>query len=183
MIVAAWTLQDWAAVLAPTVVLFIGVVTLLVNGERAERQRRRELHARALAAAMAYAEMPFEIRRRRHEEGERSAERVRLTTRFSDVRAELAVCQALIDAEGNADVTTAYGELINATRRVAGGAARDAWNAEPIKRDADVNMAALAEQLQPLAAIRNRYTDEIRRAARSPWRKFRDAIETPADSA
>jgi hypothetical protein len=182
MILAAWNITEWAAVLAPGVALFIGVITLLINGERAERRRRRELHARGLAAAIAYAEMPFAIRRRQHEPEHRSAERVRLTTRFSEIQAELSVCQALIDAEGDPQVATAYRELVDATRRIAGDAARQAWNDHPIQQDPDVNMPEVAQQLQPLDEHRKRFAAAIRHAARSPWRKFQDAIELPGDT-
>lgn len=143
MILAAWSAQEWAAVVAPAVVLLVGVITLYVNGERAERWRRRELHARGLAAAIAYAEMPFAIRRRQHEPEHRSAERVRLTTRFSEIQAEIAVCQALIGSEADARIATAYGELVDVTRRVAGAAAREAWEGDAIELDPDVNMPAL----------------------------------------
>ena len=173
---AALDVKELAGILAPTVALLVGIVTLLVNGERAERRRRRELYARGLAAALAYAEMPFEIRRRRHEEVERSAERVRLTTRFSDVQAELSVCQTRIDSDGTEEVASAYRALVAATRRIAGSAAREAWNSAPIEADSEVNMPELAKQLQPLEAPRDVYADAIRHASRSPWRKFCDAI-------
>jgi hypothetical protein len=181
MILLAWTVQEWAAVIAPAVALLVGAISLYVNGERTERRRRRELHARGMAAAIAYAEMPFAIRRRQHEHEHRSAERVRLSTRFSEIQAEIAVCQALIESEGDRRVAAAYRELVAATRRIAGAAAREAWNGGPISRDADVNMPAVAEQLQPLARHRERFADAIRQAARSPWRRFNDAIELPAD--
>jgi hypothetical protein len=100
--------QERAAVIAPAVALLVGAITLYVNGERAERRRRRELHARAMAAAIAYAEMPFAIGRRQHEPEHRSAERVRLTARFSEIQAEIAVCQALIESEGDANIAAAY---------------------------------------------------------------------------
>lgn len=174
IILAAWDVKEWAAVLAPGVALLLGVITLSINGARNERQRRRELHARALAAAIAYAEMPFAIRRRQHEPDRRSAERVRLTTVFSQIQAEISVCQALIDAEGDQRVTAAYRELVRATRDVAGTAARDAWNDEPITRDPDVNMPAVAEQLQPLARPREKFADAIRYASRSAWRALDD---------
>lgn len=174
MILAAWDVKEWAAVMAPGVALLLGVVTLFLNGERTERQRRRELHARALAAAIAYAEMPFAIRRRQHEPDRRSAERVRLTTVFSQIQAEITVCQALIDAEGDQHVTAAYRELVRATRDAAGAAARDAWNDEPVAGDPDVNMPAVAQQLQPLAAHREKFADAIRCASRSAWRKLDD---------
>jgi HAMP domain-containing protein len=174
MILAAWDVKEWAAVLAPGVALLLGVITLFINGERNERQRRRELHARALAATIAYAEMPFAIRRRQHEPDRRSAERVRLTTVFSQVQAEITVCQTLIDAEGDQRISAAYRELVRATRNVAGAAARDAWNDEPITRDPDVNMPAVAQQLQPLAEHREKFANAIRYASRSAWRKLDD---------
>jgi hypothetical protein len=177
MTLAAWELKEWAAVLAPSVALFVGVVTLIVNGERAERRRRRELYSRALAAAVAYAEMPYAIRRRQHEEEHRSGERVRLTTLFSEIQAELTACQALIDAEGDQAVGAEYRELVSATRRIAGASAREAWNEEPIERDGDVNMPDLAKELERLAIHRVRFSDAIRRASRSPWRRLTDSID------
>jgi hypothetical protein len=57
---------------------------------------------------MEYAEMPFATRRRRFEPEERSAERVRLTTRFSEVQAKIAACQALPAADGKPAVAEAY---------------------------------------------------------------------------
>lgn len=181
MIEAAWQAKDVATVIAPTAVLLIGVITLLVTGERSERQRRRELHARALAAALAYAEMPFEIRRRQHEAEHRSAERVRLTTRFSDIQAELSVCQALIDAEGNDEVRAAFADLVAKTRTIAGGAARDAWTSEPIADDSGVNMPDLAQRLQELSPSRDAYARSIESAARSPWQRLKDSSALPPD--
>jgi hypothetical protein len=180
MILAAWDVKEWAAALAPGVALFIGVITLLLSGERAERQRRRELYARGLAATIAYGEMPFAIRRRQHEPDRRSAERVRLTVQFSEIQAELAICQTLIDAEHDAEVAATYRDLVEATRRIAGSASRTAWNDDPIERDPDVNMPDLAEELQPLAVHRQRFADALKHATRSPWRKFRDAVEVPS---
>jgi hypothetical protein len=179
MMLAAWGAKEWLAVIAPAVALFVAAITLLINGERAERQRRRELHARALAASIEYAEMPFAIRRRRCEDEHRSGERVRLTTQFSDIQAELSVCQALIDAEGNRQVSAACRELVNTTRAIAGAAAREAWTVPPIERDEEVSMPALAELLQPLEVQRARYTETMQREGRSTWRKFMDAVEAP----
>jgi hypothetical protein len=179
MILAAWDIKEWAAVLAPGIALVLGVITLFISGERAERQRRRELHARALAATIAYAEMPFAIRRRRSEAEHRSSERVRLTTRFSEIQAEISVCVALLEAEGDRPVSAAYRELVQATRDVAGAAARAGWNDEPITRDSDVNMANVAHELEPLAVHREHFADAIRHAARSTWRKLQDGDQRP----
>jgi hypothetical protein len=180
MMLAAWDIKEWAAVLAPGIALFIGVITLLVNGERAERQRRRELYARGLAATIAYAEMPFAIRRRQHEPEHRSSERVRLTARFSEIQTELAICHTLIDAEHDAAVAGTYRDLVEATRRIGGSAARAAWNDDPIQHDRETNMPELAKELEPLAGHRQRFSATVQQATRSPWQKLRAALELPS---
>jgi hypothetical protein len=91
----------------------IGVgVTLLVNGGRAERGRRRETHARTIEAVVAYLQMPYAIRRRRHENEHRSAERVRLTDAFSAIQAELASCEALMRSDKDPLVRDGYATLV-----------------------------------------------------------------------
>jgi hypothetical protein len=55
--------------------------------------------------------MPFMIRRRRFEDGERSAERVRLSTQSSGVKAEISTCQVLLAADGDQQIAAAYNTL------------------------------------------------------------------------
>src|SRR4051794_37378799 len=99
----------------------IGVaVTLHVNGTRAERTRRRELHARAIEAVVAYLQMPYAIRRRRHEPEHRSAERVRLTEAFTKIQAELASCEAVMRSDGDPLVRDGYATLVATLREHAG---------------------------------------------------------------
>lgn len=127
--------------------------TLLINGARDERRRHREIHARALEAIARYYEMPFLIRRRRHDEP--SAERVRLTERFADVQAELASCEALMRADTDPDVRRAYATLIRTIRTHATGTqASSAWNAPPITSDAEMGMGDVIEALKPIDAAR-----------------------------
>jgi hypothetical protein len=102
------------------------LIGLWINGGRTERQRRRDLHARALAAVLSYAEMPFMIRRRRYEAEERSAERVRLSTHFSTVKAELSACQVLLAADGDQGLSNAYETLVETARQTAGREAHEA---------------------------------------------------------
>jgi hypothetical protein len=93
--------------IAGAIIALAGVLAgLWIGGDRAERQRRRDLHARALAAILAYAEMPFMIRRR-YEPEHSSAERVRLAEHFSAVKAELTNCQVLLAADGAQRIATA----------------------------------------------------------------------------
>lgn len=131
----------------------VGVaVTLLINGAREERRRRREIHARALEALARYHEMPFLIRRRRHDEP--SAERVRLTERFADVQAELASCEALMRADPDSAVRKAYAALVAAVRTHAGKQASSAWDTEPITSDAEMGMGDVIEALRPTVPVR-----------------------------
>jgi hypothetical protein len=122
---------------------------LWVNGDRAERQRRRDLHGRALAAVIDYGEMPFMIRRRRCEPEQRSAERIRLSDHFSKVKAEIATCQVLLAADGHRRISAAYEELVATARGVVGKEAHDAWKEAPIKTDAEMNMGPLFDRLDP----------------------------------
>lgn len=123
------------------------LVGLLVNGDRAERQRRRDLHARALAAVLAYGEMPFMIRRRRGEETEKSAERIRLSDHFSQVKAELSTCQVLLAADGDKTLANAYDDLVEVARDTAGKEAQEAWKQPPIGSDREMNMGDVFDKL------------------------------------
>lgn len=151
-------LPTWSVVIP----LLGALWTLWVNGDRAERQRRRELHARALEAVLSYREMPFMIRRRRHEEEERSAERVRLSSHLSQVQAELAACEHLMAVDGPDWLASEYEKLVSTARRIAGKEAHEAWKADPISDDTDVNMPELFARLKPL----NDAVDEFRRQIR-----------------
>jgi hypothetical protein len=136
---------------AGAIIALAGVLAgLWISGDRAERQRRRDLHARALAAILAYAEMPFMIRRRRHEPEHSSAERVRLAEHFSAVKAELTTCQVLLAADGAQRIATAYDALVEVAKSTAGIEAHDAWEAPPITTDTEMNMGGLFERMVEL---------------------------------
>ncbi len=127
----------------------IGVlIGLWINGDRTERQRRRNLHGRALAVVIAYGEMPFRIRRRRCEDEHRSSERIRLSDAFSQVQAELATCQVLLAADGDRVVSDAYDQLIGVARKTAGAEAHQAWKEPVIKTDVEMNMADVFQRLK-----------------------------------
>jgi hypothetical protein len=147
MIVAAISPAVGGASIAAALSLIGAALGLWVNGDRAQRERRRLLHARGLEAALAYGEMPFKIRRRRWEEEVQSSERVRLSDQFSSVQAELSACQVLLSADGDPTVARAYGQLIRAARATAGSASHDAWAEPPIKTDAEMSMGPLFDQL------------------------------------
>jgi hypothetical protein len=181
-------LPSWS-ILLPLVGALIGLTgvlwTLWVNGDRAERTRRRDLHARCLAAVLAYREMPFMVRRRRIEPEERSAERVRLSSHFSDVQTELSTCEHLLGAAGPDWLATKYQELVSIARATAGRESHDAWKTEPITEDSEMNMPELFTRLEPLNDELDRFREDIswadktRRAKILSWRT-RPRAETAA---
>ena len=149
-----------AAVLA-----LVGVLTgLWINGDRSERQRKRDLHARALAAIIGYGEMPFMIRRRRHEEAEQSAERVRLSDHFSAIKAEVSTCQVLLSADGDQRLSDAYDELVEEGRRTVGNEAHKAWNEPAITRDPEMNMGDVFDKLGPFRTQLQAFKEDLARS-------------------
>jgi hypothetical protein len=150
----------------------IGVaVTLQVSGARAERARRRELHARAIAAVVAYLQMPYAIRRRRHEAEHRSAERVRLTEAFREVQAELAGCEALMRGDKDPLVRDGYATLVAALREHAGDQAKVAWRTPPIDNDEQIGMGEVHEALRPVREEQQRFERTVAQSTRPWWRK------------
>lgn len=146
----------------------VSVITLWINGVRQERGRRRELYGKALAATMAYREFPYAIVRRRNEDQHRSEERVRLSEALREVQADISLHQALLRVERSEDVVKAYNTLVGKTREIAGGYMKDAWQAEPITSDKEVNQGA------PLAyATLDRYVDEYLKKVRNDLRWWR----------
>lgn len=153
-----------SAPVAGAVVGLAGIlIGLWINGDRVERQRRRDLHARALAAVLAYGEMPFKIRRRRFEESEQSAERVRLSDHFSQVKAEISTCQVLLAADGDESLARAYDELVEVVRQTAGQEAHEAWKQPPIRTDAEMNMGHLFDRLMDFRTQLDVFKDDLAR--------------------
>jgi hypothetical protein len=145
-------------------------LTLGVNGARSERDRRREIHARAIGAVAAYLQMPYAIRRRRHEAQHASAERVRLSDDFRTVQRELACCEALIRADRDAEVREAYRRLVEILLRHAGGEAIRAWQTLPIERDDQMGMKALHDTLEQVRVEQRRFEEISARSTRPAFR-------------
>jgi hypothetical protein len=152
------------ACIAAAVSLIGAMIGLWVNGDRAERQRRRELHARALTAALAYGEMPFMIRRRRSEKEVRSSERVRLSDHFSGVKAEVSACQVLLAADGDRRISRAYDKLIQVARSTAGAEAHGAWQEPPVETDEEMNTGSLFDRLAEFRRELLAFEHELSRA-------------------
>jgi hypothetical protein len=153
----AWKLA--VPLIAAAIALLGVLVTLLVNGRRAERDRLRALYAAGWAAVQAYKEMAFAIRRRNAEQ--RAAERVRLSEALREIQNQLSYHEALIGRERSGKVAVEYCALVAKTREIAGGIIRRSWNEEPIASDKEMHSPEIATELQALVPFEEQYLDAV----------------------
>lgn len=149
------------AVVAALVATFAGVFTLWVNGRRARIDRQRVLFADAFGVVAEYREFPYIVRRRRHDDPE--GERARINAELSDVQHRLNRYTAVLRVEDKA-VGEAYEALVAETRRIAGGAIREAWGIEPIT--ADTAMSIVDIDLSPIKVADDCYLGAVRKHLR-----------------
>lgn len=149
------------------------LIQLLVNGARAERLRRRELHARALAAVMDYGEMPFMIRRRQSGADHEGAERVRLSSHFSQTKSEIETCRILLAADGHKSVSAAYERLVYTARETVGREAHQAWKEPPVESDPQMNMGDLYDRLSRFRKELDAFSDTLKSATLPWWHRQR----------
>jgi hypothetical protein len=156
----------WYTIGAAAIALFGVAITVALGGARAERQRCRDLHARALAAIIAYGEMPYRIRRR----APGAENRERLSDELSHSKAELDTCQVLLAADGDERLSNSFDDLYHLARTTVGKAAHDAWNAPPIEADSQMNQGELYRQLAKFNGAKDQFADALR-SATLPCRK------------
>jgi hypothetical protein len=144
-----------APLIAAAIALIGVLITLVVNGRRAERERLRSLYAGGWAAVQAYKEMAFAIRRRNAED--RAGERVRLSEALRDIQENLAYHEALIGNERSGKVAAEYRTLVAKTREIAGGIIRRSWDEEAITSDRDMHSPEIASELEPLEHCEKRF--------------------------
>ena len=156
LLVAALIVAGWNIVLARR------------KGREDERAHQRAAFADALRAAVSYKEMPYAVRRR--DKNNLSLERVRLSEIVRGIQAELSYHQTWIRSESQA-VATAYDALVMETRKVAGTAMRDAWNAAPITHDNQMNISPELVDVRGLATFEEDYTKAVtaHMAGLTPW--------------
>lgn len=153
---------DWpvVAALLAAAIAFTGVmITLIVNGRRAERERLRELYAGGWAAVQAYKEMAFAVRRRNIDQ--RAAERVRVSEAMREIQKDLAFHEALIGRERSGQIAAEYRILVAKTREVAGGIVKRSWNEDPIACDKEMHSPAIAAELAALKPFEDGYLSAI----------------------
>jgi hypothetical protein len=136
------------------------LATLVINGIRTERQRRRDLHARALAAITAYGEMPYRIRRR----APGPEHRARLADELSMTKADVYTCQVLLAADGDERLSEAFDDLYKLARTSVGKEAHNAWIAPVIETDQEMNQGLLYRRLADFNAKRAEFADDLRTA-------------------
>jgi hypothetical protein len=139
--------RDYGPLLGPLLGLLGVAATLSFDARRADREGRREAHAPAIEAVVAYLQMPYAIARRRHEPEHASAERARLTDVFRQIQADLAHAEALMRTDRDILVRDSYAALL----RIA--AAADAFQsaAENALAQIDRDAATKARQAAELA--------------------------------
>jgi hypothetical protein len=154
--------DDWkviAALAAAALAFLAHMIVLLVNGRRARQERLRELYAGGWAAAQAYKEMAFAIRRRNIED--RAGERVRLSEAMREIQKDLSYHEALIGRERSGRAAAEYRNLVAKTREIAGGLIKRSWNEEPITSDSEMHSPEIASDLASLMAFEDGYMDAV----------------------
>jgi len=95
---------------------------------------------------------------------------VRLSEALRDIQARLSNHLAWTALESPA-VGQVYRNLVNQARQVAGGAMRDAWNSDPARTDAQVNIPHDLIDLSSLKSHEAEYMEAVKDHLRkiTPW--------------
>ncbi|MGB3351616.1 MAG: hypothetical protein WBB00_02455 [Mycobacterium sp.] len=125
------------AVLAALLTSTINILLARRKSLEEERARLRDTFAEAFEAVVRYKEMPYAIRRRNKDAP--GAERVRLVEEMREIQAKLSYFQMWTAGESVA-VGDSYVTLVQNLRRTAGKACHDAWIADPISHDLQMNI-------------------------------------------
>lgn len=147
------------AVIAAVIAAMVNTMLARRKSLEEERARVRTVFAEAFEAVAAYKEFPYAIRRRRADVP--AEERVRLSDGLREVQTRLTYYTAWTSAESET-VGKAYADLVGELRRLAGGACREAWLAEPITRDSEMNIPRKIVDLSSLSELETAYTDAAR---------------------
>jgi hypothetical protein len=150
------------AVVAAAITAVIAVFSLAVNHVvktvRENRDRRREVFAKAFAATVAYSEFPYVVRRRKTSDPEE--ERVRISTELMKIQEDLSYYSAWMESESR-KVAERFSVLVAETRRIAGGQIHNAWRDQPVLADEQMNMPDLG--MGELKPARDAYLASVRR--------------------
>lgn len=150
-----WTSFVLPTAVAAALISSLTAVYLAVRKSRDEEvARTRDMFAEAHKVVAEYKEFPYAIRRRRADAP--SEERVRLSEALRDVQARLSYFEAWTLAE-NKGVGDAYAKLVREVRKVAGDACNEAWEADPITSDSEMNIGRALVDLTSLKTLETQY--------------------------
>lgn len=138
-----------------------GVMNLVLDRRKnraEERIRTRNAFAEAFRAYADYKEFPYAVRRR--DAARPAEERQRLSDELRAVQSQLAYFVSWTMLESPA-VGSAYNNMVNELRRIAGSAIHDAWESPGISDDAAMNIPRDVIDLTPLAPLEKTYRTAV----------------------
>ncbi|WP_051944371.1 hypothetical protein [Streptacidiphilus rugosus] len=147
------------AFLAALITATINIWLARRKSREEECDRLRTAFAEAFATYSAYKEMPYAIRRRRADQP--AEERTRLSETLREIQARLAYHQAWILLESST-AGTAYQDLVNQLRAIAGAAMSSAWADPPLDNDPGMNIPPSVIDLSGLRDNENTYLEAVR---------------------
>lgn len=125
---------------------------------RENQARQRKQFSEALAAVIAYGELPYMIRRRRADTPE--AERVRIAEEIRTIQERLAFNHAWLRSESGV-VADAYDNLVSTMKDMAGSEMHKAWKLPATESDGQMNIADI--DLSALEPLKSDYLKAVRR--------------------
>jgi hypothetical protein len=150
----------YVPIIVAAITAAVSLLTLAINAVltayRERVNRHRELFSKAFAAAVAYEEFPYVVRRRRISAPE--DERIRISTELRKVQEDISYYSAWLFTESR-PISEAYETLILRLREIAGKEIHDAWNQPPVGSDAEMNIAGLG--LGGLKPFKQAYLREV----------------------
>lgn len=151
-----------AAFLGAVITAVVGAIVNSVIARKRfleeERTRVRATYAEAFEAVAAYKELPYAIRRRRHDQPE--AERIRLSEEARQIQQRLSYYRAWTQAE-SLEVGQAYAVLVAQLRATAGAACNQAWIDAPVRSDVEMNIPSDQVDLRPITAYEDAYITAV----------------------
>jgi len=114
------------------------------------------MFSKAFAAAVAYEEFPYVVRRRRTSVPE--DERIRISTELRKVQEEISYYSAWLFTESR-PISEAYETLILQLREIAGREIHNAWNQPAVGSDTEMNISGLG--LSRLKPFKEAYLHEV----------------------
>jgi hypothetical protein len=144
------------AAITGAVSLLALAINAVLTAYRERVNRRREMFSKAFAAAVAYEEFPYVVRRRRVSAPE--DERIRISTELRKVQEDLSYYSTWLFTESR-PISDAYEALILKLREIAGREIQNAWNQPPVGSDAEMNISGLG--LNGLKPFKQVYLREV----------------------